>query len=263
MQHPLQHHLTNKLIWMARQMREMNDVPAIIDWTKAMKAVHDMLVEILANKELLRLTHRKENTIRSYHPANKTKTWEQAQTAASQVPPSEAHERQVVKGKRKLMMACRKEKERKRDQTQSVESRPARVYGNKMEIEGEELIGITESIVVEGDEEVASGRVCKGESVKKTTNLTQEQVLNEEKEIWRKRLMKAFRARIKEKRHCPSSRQWWYNTKDKFNEFLKEVAKEANLELQRWPPEDNLLPTQLWSYLFMELDKWANDIFFD
>ena len=146
---------------------------------------------------------------------------------------------------------------------QSVESRPARVYGNKMEIEGEELIGITESIVVEGDEEVASGRVCKGESVKKVTNLTQEQVLNEEKEIWRKRLMKAFRARIKEKRHCPSSRQWWYNTKNKFNGFLKEVAKEANLELQRWPPEDNLLPTQLWIYLFMELDKWANDRFFN
>ena len=74
--------------------------------------------------------------------------------------------------------------------------------------------------------------------------------------------MRAFCAKIKEKRRCPSSRQWWYNTKDKFNGFLKEVAKEANLELQRWPPEDNLLPAQLWRYLFMEVDGWASNTFF-
>jgi len=53
MYHSLQYHLANKLTWMARQMRSMNDADAIIDWMAAMKAVHDMLVEVLGNKELL------------------------------------------------------------------------------------------------------------------------------------------------------------------------------------------------------------------
>ena len=34
-------------------MRTMNEANAIIDWMAAMKAVHDMLIEVLGNKELL------------------------------------------------------------------------------------------------------------------------------------------------------------------------------------------------------------------
>ena len=52
MQHPVRYHLTNKLTWMARQMRTINDAATIIDWMAAMKAVHDMLVDVLGNKDL-------------------------------------------------------------------------------------------------------------------------------------------------------------------------------------------------------------------
>ena len=83
--------------------------------------------------------------------------------------------------------------------------------------------------------------------------------LEEEKTIWRGRLEKWFIKRIKEKRGFQSARQWWYNTKDKFNKLLTEVAKEHNIELKKWPPDDTLLPSKLWGYLFMEVDGWAND----
>ena len=72
--------------------------------------------------------------------------------------------------------------------------------------------------MVEGNEEVASGEVgLKGESLQEVKNPTQEKFLNEEKEIWRRRLREAFCVRINRKKHLQSTRQYWFNTKEKFN----------------------------------------------
>ena len=53
MMHPVKYHLTNKLVWMSRQLREMNNADDILKWADAMKAVHSILVETMGNNNLL------------------------------------------------------------------------------------------------------------------------------------------------------------------------------------------------------------------
>ena len=50
--HPVQYHLTKKLVWMSRQLRVINDAAANPNWTGLMTAVKELLVE--AGKKELR-----------------------------------------------------------------------------------------------------------------------------------------------------------------------------------------------------------------
>ena len=111
---------------------------------------------------------------------------------------------------------------------------------------------------------IASGVEGKIENgVKRRIDLKRENCLIAKKALWRERLAKWFVARVTKKKGNKNIMRYWYNTKDKFNRLLTEVAREHSIELQKWPPEDVLLIPELWSYLFMEVDRWANDTFFD
>ena len=52
--HPVKYHLTNKLTWMARQLREMNDAADVAAWVSAMHSAYNLLVVISGNNAILR-----------------------------------------------------------------------------------------------------------------------------------------------------------------------------------------------------------------
>jgi hypothetical protein len=52
--HPVKYHLTNKLTWMARQLREMNEAADVAAWVSAMHSAYNLLVVISGNKAILR-----------------------------------------------------------------------------------------------------------------------------------------------------------------------------------------------------------------
>ena len=250
---PVIYNLKNKLTWMASRLRWMNDDREILGWIEAMEAVHALLQKSLKNTEVWKLTKPWQRTCR-LEQGEKIQMY----TCFSPTEQKEKNEPRLLK---KQMVSEQRSKARVVDA--SWKTQKSRSRDETMEMEVEELNGIKRSIVIEGDEEVASGVVAlKGESTKKVTNPTQEESLKEEKKVWRTRLRKAFCARIKKKIHPQSSRQYWFNTREKFNGLLKEVAKENNIDLQRGSPKDKLLQTRIWSYLFMEVDRWANDLFF-
>jgi len=53
--HPVKHHLSNKLTWMSRQLRKMNDAATIMNWIAAMQAVYTLLDSFSGNTNIAQI----------------------------------------------------------------------------------------------------------------------------------------------------------------------------------------------------------------
>ena len=51
--HPVKHHLSNKLIWMSRQLRKINDAATITNWIAAMQSVYTLLENFSENAKMV------------------------------------------------------------------------------------------------------------------------------------------------------------------------------------------------------------------
>ena len=69
--HPVKHHLRNKLIWMSRQLRKMNDAATITNWIAAMQSVYMLLDNFTENAKMVWTENQSSKEQKLAQPARK------------------------------------------------------------------------------------------------------------------------------------------------------------------------------------------------
>ena len=265
---PVQHHLTNKLEWMSRQLRLMNKAETILTWTSAMNAVHLLLVEVIAKQNLWERTNRTQRRSsvtsssgkrtnangRKSSPMNWRRPWNQ-RTHENNIPATVSTN--IVKSK--SIKPCPRKVERKDNRFHHESGRVKVDRKDVMSREEEPADDAILEIVIVNEQKVEPN----------TTENEAVETLSDESGL---DLMKGDPDSIMEEDVLRSGqvgdgrevkRRRTGSISQPLRSKSANIGDHNNSDADRSLENELILPPKLWSYLFMENDGWATDILKD
>ena len=227
--------ISNKLVWMTRQLRQINQASEIQEWAAAIRVLNELLVSVSDNDKLVSWNDLQSGwTTKNYatKTSSKQRSGEDDMVVEKESPPKgwslhpKRVKRRVVMGKRKQLTNAKS-----KENLRTGDTKITKVKSCEMDLE--ELQGVEPSRIVEGEVEIACG-VVENEIKEfvKEVNTVNELKESEVRELWRNELYCRLKA---EGANCGVQWKWktreWVTDRNLLERIAKTIQRDTEADI--------------------------------